>query len=213
MPLLAQMTARITPESLRSGFSAIAERLLETAEELNALDATLGDGDLGTSLASIARAVREHAPSLPEDVGEALARIAKIIAGTSGSSFSGVMMVGLLAAANHTRGRSSVPVSELPGLLRVSIDAISERAGARLGDKSVLDGIAAIADAVEQASSGIDVVSQAEKALQEALVIFRDRPCQIGRGRLAGKRSVGCDDPGMVALQRMLEGAIRTRLS
>ena len=36
---------------------------------------------------------------------------------------------------------------------------------------------------------------------------FRDKPNKIGRARIFGERTIGMDDPGMVAFQVML-GAV-----
>ncbi len=45
----------------------------------------------------------------------------------------------------------------------------------------------------------------ARKAVSESLDRFRDRRCQLGRARIFAEKSVGLDDPGMVALQRILD--------
>lgn len=38
-----------------------------------------------------------------------------------------------------------------------------------------------------------------------ALAAFKDQQCKIGRARIFGERTVGMDDPGMVAIARMLD--------
>lgn len=43
------------------------------------------------------------------------------------------------------------------------------------------------------------------KAAGEALEAFRDKPNRIGRARMFADKSIGIDDPGMVALQRMVD--------
>jgi hypothetical protein len=35
---------------------------------------------------------------------------------------------------------------------------------------------------------------------------FRNQPARQGRARIFGEKSVGKDDPGMVAFQRIIEG-------
>ena len=74
-----------------------------------------------------------------------------------------------------------------------------ERSGAALGDKTVLDGLAALANA----TPGADPLQVMTATLEK----FRPLPCRMGRARIAGERSIGRDDPGMVALMRMVEGA------
>lgn len=198
------MTADISTADLKRALQGICAKLVASTEELNALDAALGDGDLGGTMASIAKSVQLEIETLPDDLGEALLRIVKAMSRTSGSSFSGVVLAGVMRAAANLRGRTGVAPSELPALIKASVDTMSERGGAKLGDKSVLDGLAAVGEALEGKQE--DLAAEADRALTAALDAFRPLPCKIGRARLAGERSIGRDDPGMVAFKRMIEG-------
>ena len=53
-----------------------------------------------------------------------------------------------------------------------------------------------------------DSVSAVITAVDETLTLFRDRACKIGRARIFADRSVGLDDPGMVAF-RVMVGALK----
>ena len=198
------MTRQLTTQDLRRALTGITARLIDCTEELNTLDAALGDADLGGTLASISKSVQKEIETLPDDLGEALLRVVKAFSRTSGSSFSGVVMAGVMRAGMRLRGRDALNADELPALLRECVTTMSERGGAKLGDKSLLDGIAAIATALE--GGGGDLAAEADRAVASALDAFRDQPSKIGRARLAGERSIGRDDPGMVALKRMMEG-------
>ncbi|MEN3376956.1 MAG: phosphoenolpyruvate---glycerone phosphotransferase subunit DhaL [Hyphomicrobiales bacterium] len=198
-------TQDITTADVFGACRGIVVRLLATAEELNALDALLGDGDLGSTLASVARALEAQTEPLSDDLGEALAGIARVIAATSGSSFSGIMMTGLLRASRALRGRSSVAVAEIGPTLALALEAMSKIGGGALGEKSVLDGIAAAVEALRRAGDRA-ALADVDHAVQSAIDNFHDRPCRIGRARLAAERSIGRDDPGMVALKRIIEG-------
>ena len=77
---------------------------------------------------------------------------------------------------------------------------------AALGDKTVLDTIDAAARALD--SHPEDSVSAVITAVDETLALFRDRECKIGRARIFADRSVGLDDPGMVAF-RVMVGALK----
>lgn len=198
------MRAELTAADLRRAIGGICAKLNAATDELNEMDAVLGDADLGSTLSTIAKSVQSEIETLPDDLGEALMRVVKAISRTSGSSFSGVMMAGVMKAASSLRGRDSIVPSELPGLLRASIATMSERGGAKLGDKSVLDALAALADGLEGKADGL--AAAADKAVAGGLDKFRDQPSKIGRARLAGERSIGRDDPGMFAFKRMVEG-------
>jgi dihydroxyacetone kinase-like protein len=45
----------------------------------------------------------------------------------------------------------------------------------------------------------------ASDAARAALDAFRDKPNRIGRARMFADKTIGMDDPGMVALLRMVD--------
>ncbi|WP_192871708.1 DAK2 domain-containing protein [Variovorax sp. JS1663] len=51
----------------------------------------------------------------------------------------------------------------------------------------------------------VGTVALGDDASCAALAAFRDKPNRIGRARMFAEKSIGMDDPGMVALQRMVE--------
>jgi dihydroxyacetone kinase-like protein len=76
------------------------------------------------------------------------------------------------------------------------------RGGAAVGDKTVIDGLDAVAEALRRAEPA-DYSTAAAQGSQQALEAFRDRPNRIGRARMYGEKSQGLDDPGMLALARL----------
>ena len=93
------------PQSLKSGFGAICERMDACAEELNALDGKLGDGDLGVTLQRGARDLRAALDDPQDDLGVFLMKCAQAFTRTSGSSFGTLLATGLMAGAKSLRGR------------------------------------------------------------------------------------------------------------
>ena len=203
------MTDGLTSRVLQDVVVRICGKLEACSGELNDLDARLGDGDMGTTLATIARALRPEMKTMPDDIGDSLSRVVQIIGRTSGSSLSAVAMTGLHTIARAAKGRDCLAWSELPELIELALNAMQKRGGAKLGDKSVLDGLAAIANALAKQTDSAAFSAVAETATAEAIADYRQKPSRIGRARLAGDRSIGQDDPGMVALKRIIE-AIRS---
>lgn len=198
----------ITPDSLKQVATRVASRMEQVADELNTADGRLGDGDLGVTMVRGCRLVVEALEDVPDDVGKTLARCAQAFTKTSGSSFGTLVATGLMAAAKSTKGRAEVPLSEVAELLQLAIDAMIARGKASLGDKTVLDGLEAVRQAVAALRSEVAGEASAATAATAALAAldtFRDRPNKIGRARIFGDRSIGLDDPGMLALLRVLE--------
>jgi phosphoenolpyruvate---glycerone phosphotransferase subunit DhaL len=199
------MSALTTP-ILREGFSRIAGKLKASADELNLLDAVLGDGDLGVTLAHGGQSVLAELPSLPEDdVGLALARCAQALTMISGSTCGTLLATGLLSAAKATKGRHEVAWSEISGLLANANQAMSQRGKGGLGDKTLLDAVEAARAATEGIVDPDALVVAADEAVAAAVERFREQPSRQGRARIFADRSVGSADPGMVAFQRIVE--------
>jgi dihydroxyacetone kinase-like protein len=178
-------------------------RARECEEELNTLDAELGDGDLGSTVVSIADAVEGALGSLPNEVSAALSELARVIGRVSGSSFSSLLMIGLSKAGTVLSGKAAVSAEDVSHAWRAALAAMLAASGARLGDKTMLDVVLAIVEA----PWGGELVD----AVTGVLELFRAKACRAGRARVASDRSIGRDDPGMIALLRLVEGATGQR--
>ena len=139
---------------------------------------------------------------MPDDVGEALRRLGQETRRASGSSLASVAAIALAAAGKAITGKSSVDGADLRGALAAAAEAITARSGAAPGDKTVLDSLVRIAAELEGSTS--DAIGVAIKGATSALDELRDRECRVGRSRMYGARTVGRDDPGMLAALLLL---------
>ena len=199
------MVPGLTTTSLREGLKRIVQKLEACADELNALDAALGDGDMGVTMVRGGRSVLVELPNLPEDVGLALRQCAQAFTKISASTLGTLLAIGLMSAAKATKGRREIPWGEISSILAGAMEAMSQRSQGQLGDKTVLDAL----DAARAATEGIEdpaaLVANADAAVAAAIERFRDQPSRQGRARIFGDRSIGKDDPGMIAFKRILE--------
>lgn len=175
------------------------------APELNALDGRLGDADLGATLDKCATLMEQALPGLPDSLEGIFKRCAQASAKASGSSFGTLLTVALMTAGKHCAGRESLSTQDVAALLSEVIATLSARGGAALGDKTVLDGLDAIQRALSGAAADAPALALAGAAVRESLDAFRDKPNRMGRARMFADKTIGLDDPGMVALQRMVD--------
>ncbi|MCR9121011.1 MAG: DAK2 domain-containing protein [Phyllobacteriaceae bacterium] len=199
------MPAAMSVTKLAETVGRICAQMQLRTDELNALDAELGDGDLGSTLSAVSCAAIPMLDRKYPDIGSFLNELARTLAATSGSSFSALVMFGLLKTASHMTGKPVLEQESIPFLIDEAVAEMSVRGGAELGDKTVLDGLAAIAEALRNADEGSDPAVVSRAAMGEALSVYRQSPSRMGRARIAGDRSVGNDDPGMKALALALE--------
>jgi dihydroxyacetone kinase-like protein len=189
---------------LQDQLPRLAAHLESSAEELNGLDAQLGDGDLGVTMVRGSRQLLEIREELPDDWGMALLKCAQAFTKTSGSSYGTILATGLMAMAKQKKGQGEMDATEWAGLLKLALEAMQQRGKAELGQKTVLDPLSAAQKKLESApeASLPDLIGVVQQTIDD----FRDKPCQIGRARIFQDKSIGLDDPGMVAFKRLLEG-------
>ncbi|WP_282077779.1 dihydroxyacetone kinase subunit L [Epibacterium ulvae] len=194
-----------TTENLRTSIVRIKDRIGPIGDEMNALDGRLGDGDLGVTLVNGFRNMSEATEAMPEDLGMALFHAAKAMTAVSGSSFGTLMATALMAAGKNVKGQKEVEWVEVAQLLQSAQDAMIARGGAKLGDKTVLDSLAAIIAEVRDEDSPDALLNKAASAAREARDSFKDKPNKIGRARVYADKSIGLEDPGMAAIVRLVE--------
>jgi D-erythrulose 4-kinase len=201
------------PGRLRDVVLAVTERLPEHADELRELDAALGDGDLGITVSYGAKAVHEAVSALPADAhpGEVFRSAGSAFASANPSTFAALVGGGLVAAAQPLADTTGFGTPELAVACSTALERIVERGGAEVGDKTIVDVLVPVAKVLEthqdhpaSALAG-EVVASAEEAVREGT----DRTSKRGRAGWVGERSIGHQDPGSVALLRLMEEVAR----
>jgi dihydroxyacetone kinase-like protein len=195
----------IDVNTLRVGIERIGRKLEAEHAMLTELDGRVGDGDLGLTLLKAFRAMDGIKDALPDDLGMALFQLGQATSKVSSSSFGTLMATGLLAVAKASKGRETVDWSELSQALTTARQAMQARGKANPGDKTVLDALHAIETGIAGIGEPGAALTAAKTAADAALDRFRGLPNRIGRARVYAERTIGIDDPGMVAVKVMLE--------
>ena len=195
------------PAGLRLAVTRISAAAASAKDELNSLDGQLGDGDLGITLSK--GWSEADSTDLPEeDLGRAFLEISKAFQRVSSSSFGTLLATGMMAAAKATKGRRAAEFSEISQMVAAARDAMMARGKGELGQKSVLDVLDALARETGGHDDPAELAAVAKQAVADTLDEFRNRIAGLGRARMYGDASRGLDDPGMLAVKRMLDGLL-----
>lgn len=194
----------IKVETITNALSSLKEHSATLEIELNLADAKLGDGDTGTMLARFIEALNNCEVNQEDDLGAAFVKLAKAGSASTGSSFGTLLITGFLAAASQSKGLSEIDHKTFGSLLSIAVEKMLERGRASIGDKTAIDSIDTIAKII-MTSSEHDVKENVRITASQTLVEFRDQPCKIGRARMFADKSIGLDDPGMIAITRIAE--------
>lgn len=170
------------------------------ADEIDALDAKVGDGDTGSTFAAAAAAVRGKLDALPlADGAHLLGAIGDLLARATGGS-SGVLLATFFTAAGSDYARHrSWPRAWVAGLQRMK-----DYGGADVGDRTMIDALQPALDSL-QAGSGLAAAAQAARAGADST----GRLGQAKAGRSAyvpAEALLGNADPGAEAVARLFEG-------
>ena len=192
----------ISARDIHAALSRIAAAMQDRADELNAADGALGDGDLGVT---VSRGFAEAAGvALPDDLGLAFMECAKAMQRVSSSSYGTLLATAAMSAAKALKGRTEMDRAETPGLVNGALAAMMARGKGSLGDKSVLDILDAMVAAMRDAPPEA-LYARGLAAARTTLEDFKGRPNKLGRARMFGEASIGLYDPGQLALVRIME--------
>jgi dihydroxyacetone kinase len=199
----------LTATALAAAIARIEARIGDIRDRLNDADSKLGDGDTGMTVASLVAALRGDSDNLPSDLGATLAQCGRACSQASGSSLAAVIAMAFNAAGRNAKGVEQADAIAVSTMLGAACEIIEQRSGATPGDKSVLDSLVAMRDAFASASANDAMDRVALTAARSALEAFRGREAKLGRARMYSTKSIGLDDPGMLAAVLVLEAATK----
>ena len=188
----------------------MAETVVANEAYFGDLDAVVGDGDFGYSMARGFEIVLSGWNDFDRtDISTFLKKVAVTITSRIGGTSGPIWGTGFLRAATTAAGVNTLDADRIVAMLRAAVEGIKARGGAELGDKTLLDALIPATDAIEErAKAG----SPAAETLRAAAVSARSaaeatRPMLAKKGRAAytGERSIGSLDAGAVAVAVLLE--------
>jgi dihydroxyacetone kinase-like protein len=166
-------------------FTALLARFAEEADQLNALDAAIGDGDHGATM------LRGLTKAKTAENGVRAKAFMRASGGASGTLFGLILM----EIEAHLEADASLE----NGLAR-ACDRICDLGEVALGDKSMVDALSPAIDAL--AAGGLAAAIQTAKAGRDAT---KDLSARRGRAQYVEDGGRGHLDPGAVSVVHFLE--------
>ena len=194
----------ITLDVLANAIIRADDAMNTLKDRLNAADAQLGDGDTGTMLARLIGAFANVNVRDADNLGAGFMALAKAGASSTGSSLGTLILTAMMTAGKTTAGKTEIDWSELGPIVAAIRDAAMARGKAELGAKTIIDGLDALAKSLDGQTSAATAASAAQAAMDAVLAEFRNRPSGMGRARMFAEKSIGLDDPGMLALAEIV---------
>jgi len=180
-----------SPVDLKRLAAACAATIAAHADELTALDQAIGDGDHGYNMkrgfeALSADAEALAARPLPDALKAAGTKLVMTVGGASGPLFGTMLMaLGKELPADADRAAFAAAFGK-------AVDAVAARGKSEKGQKTMLDVLYPVRDALAAGRSGTEIAAVADESADATAPLRAIR----GRASFLGERSVGHVDPG-----------------
>ncbi|MFF1658040.1 dihydroxyacetone kinase subunit DhaL [Streptomyces sp. NPDC058255] len=191
----------------------IARTAVDNEGAFGDLDAVAGDGDFGYSLARGFEIVLADWDTLDRGTpDEFLKKVALVISKRVGGTSGPLWGTAFLRAAGAVKDRTELDAADAVAMLRAAAEGIKARGKSDLGDKTLLDALIPMTDALEQrlAEGGpgagpAELAALAASTARTAADATTSMQARRGRQSYTGERSIGSPDPGAVAVAVMAE--------
>jgi dihydroxyacetone kinase-like protein len=171
--------------------AAAADTIAAHAEELTALDQAIGDGDHGLNMKRGFEAVRAEADAfaakpLPDALKAIGTKLVMTVGGASGPLFGTLFMaLGKEISADPDR-------ANLTAAFGKAIEAVAARGKSQVGQKTMLDVLQPVHDALIRDKTAAEIADIADAAAEATVPMKALR----GRASFLGDRSIGHMDAG-----------------
>lgn len=193
----------LDPSLLKSMIAAAAERVIERADELTALDQAVGDGDHGINMKRGAAEVLTQLDAIAgKPLGEALKAVGMALVMKVGGA-AGPLYGSLFMAMGKAFGDKPASLSLLPDAFAAGVEAVAARGKSRPGEKTMLDVLVPVRDALK--AGGPDLGARLREAAAAGAAATIPMRATKGRASYLGERSVGHLDPGARSSQLLVE--------
>jgi dihydroxyacetone kinase phosphoprotein-dependent L subunit len=188
----------------------IAQVAVDNEKYFGDLDAVVGDGDFGYSMArGFELVLRDWDTFDRTDIGTFLKKIALTITSRIGGTSGPIWGTAFLRAGAAAGTATKLEPAQIVAMLQAAIGGIKARGQSDVGDKTLLDALVpAVATIEEQIGQGHDtgtIMRAAAATAREHAEATRPMQAMRGRASYTGERSIGTLDAGAVAVAVMFE--------
>jgi phosphoenolpyruvate---glycerone phosphotransferase subunit DhaL len=186
----------------------IAQTAVDNEKYFCELDAVVGDGDFGYSLARGFEVVLSDWDTMEyDDVAGLLKKTAMVLSKRIGGTSGPIWGTAFLRAGGALNDVAAPSADQVIAALRAAVEGIKQRGSADLGDKTLLDALVPAVDELESAlSAGAGpALERAAATARTSAEATRGMLAQRGRAAYTGERSRDSADAGAIGIAVMFE--------
>ena len=188
----------------------LADRILQSKDELNQMDAECGDGDFGTSMFVAFTNLRRTAESdQGDDIGKLLTDVGQAVLSSAGGAAGPIFGMLFAEAGKAAKGKDDLGVSDLAAMFEAALVKIKARGGARVGDKTLLDALDPVVTSLKKSAAADTPLQPAlESAFGAARMGYegtKELVARQGKARYLGEETLGHLDAGAYVTMLIFE--------
>lgn len=180
----------------------IAADLAAANDQITALDAAMGDGDLGVTCRLGMQAAIDSPGEATGNLADALLKAGMAFNSAGASTFGALVATAAMRAAKYAK-ENNLQQWDLPaivGAAEAAVVGLQQRGGAQLGDKTLLDALMPAVEALKSAhatgaslSAAMDAAAAAAQSGAESTTPLQ---AKFGRAGWLQERTIGVQDAG-----------------
>jgi dihydroxyacetone kinase phosphoprotein-dependent L subunit len=208
--------SKVTFGDVEQAVHIIATTAVASEKYFGDLDAVVGDGDFGYSMArGFERVLADWDGFDRADIGTFLKKVAVVITSRIGGTSGPIWGTAFLRAGAVAGTATELEPGQVVAMLRAAIEGIKARGHSDVGDKTLLDALVPMAASVEASAAaglgGAATLRAAATAARAAAEATRPMQALRGRASYTGERSIGTLDAGAVAVAVLVEALADAR--
>jgi dihydroxyacetone kinase-like protein len=189
---------------------AMASDLKGHADEIQELDAALGDGDLGITVKLGADAIIDYLATVQEtDFGKMLVKLGININKVNPSTFGTLLSSAFLGSGKIMQSKLEIVPYDLVAMGLGAIEEIKKRGKAEVGDKTMLDSLVpavqALKKSLDETRNIIQAVEEAVLAAGSGFQSTANMKAKFGRASWRKDGGMGVTDGGAAAMYFIIE--------
>ncbi|ADK67525.1 Dak phosphatase [Olsenella uli DSM 7084] len=205
---------KLTIENIPQMFDYVGILFAEKRDELCAMDAVMGDGDLGLTMSKGYGALPAFLRDLTGegDIGKMMLKGAMKMQNTVPSTMGTLMSSGIMEASKAFRGKTELVPADMVTYVTQFAIGIRKRGKCELGDRTILDSVdagakraAALVES-DASASFLDVLTAAVEGAEEGCEATKGMLPKFGKAAVHSAKAKGIVDQGALAGKYMLEG-------
>ncbi|BFL72919.1 MULTISPECIES: dihydroxyacetone kinase subunit DhaL [Anaerococcus] len=189
----------------------VKQRLIKAADEIIAnkdyltdLDRSIGDADHGNNMAKGFNFTKEALEDDFDDYKTLFNKVATILLSKVGGASGPLYGSFFMKFAASLKDIDDFNRDQLNKAFKAGVDGVKQRGKAEVGDKTMVDVLEPVSNALNEDKSFDEIIQIAEESMNKT----KDIKANKGRASYVGERSIGHIDPGAASSYIIIKEAL-----